>query len=769
MRRGVSAPAATPRLQTARASALLGAAVVMAALLLLVGLAMRRGINHDEHQFVASAALIEREGLLPWRDFAYFHVPTLSYLDAALFRFSDRLLLSARLLSVAASGTMLLLLMGTALRRLSTWPQSLRLGAGSLVTLLLILSPAFMHASGRAWNHDLPILLSMAAFLLLLWVLEHERAATWAAAAGLLLGLAVGTRLSFAPLMLPFALAALFWKVPARRFWLVGLWLAVGAAAGLLPTLWTAAQAPAQAWFGNFAYAALNTRYYRELEADAGAKLADFGWSLAQPGNLLLFLTVAVMLVRLHPWLRTPGARFWLLLWPFMLLGVLAPTPMQMQYVYVLLPFAALGLIMVLGHETQPGLALGLMTVAAVLPLILAAPRYAEGAQILFQPGEWSPNKVHARGALIRQLADSGGGGTIFTLSPVDPLEGGARIDPRTATGPFAWRVAALLSPQERATFRVFGDADLVATLDGSPPRALLTGMHDDDVEAEAAQVQWAQANGYISAPMPDEGILWLAPVAEWGGAIRLGAHTLPTAPIEPGEQFVATFYLQNSAPIAENLNVLVRALNVQGVELYRSEGWPYGSATSAWQVGELWLDGHTLSVPAEAVPGIYRVEMSFYDPASLVTLGGAVSIGHLLVQGADAPAEPRARFGDQIELLRATAPATARAGEPLPITLQWRARSAPSADYTIFVHLVAANGTLLAQQDQPPQAGFFPTSAWRAGWPVDDSITLELPADAPAGTAQLLIGLYERATGARLPVAAGGDSFPAATVEIIP
>ena len=56
------------------------AALVLALLLVLVwGLNMRRGLNHDEHQFVASGALIARDGLLPYRDFPYFHVPTLSF------------------------------------------------------------------------------------------------------------------------------------------------------------------------------------------------------------------------------------------------------------------------------------------------------------------------------------------------------------------------------------------------------------------------------------------------------------------------------------------------------------------------------------------------------------------------------------------------------------------------------------------------------------------------------------------------------------------
>ena len=73
--------------------------------LLLLGLNMRRGLNHDEHQFVAGATLVARNSLLPYRDFPYFHVPLLSLIYALLFQSWDRLLLTARVFSVAMVAT----------------------------------------------------------------------------------------------------------------------------------------------------------------------------------------------------------------------------------------------------------------------------------------------------------------------------------------------------------------------------------------------------------------------------------------------------------------------------------------------------------------------------------------------------------------------------------------------------------------------------------------------------------------------------------------
>lgn len=68
-------------------------------LVVLWAIAMGRELNVDEHQFVASGALLVREGLLPYRDYPFFHTPDLSFVYALLFHCTGFLLLSARLLS----------------------------------------------------------------------------------------------------------------------------------------------------------------------------------------------------------------------------------------------------------------------------------------------------------------------------------------------------------------------------------------------------------------------------------------------------------------------------------------------------------------------------------------------------------------------------------------------------------------------------------------------------------------------------------------------
>ena len=99
--------------------------------------------------------------------------------------------------------------------------------------------------------------------------------------------------------------------------------------------------------------------------------------------------------------------------------------------------------------------------------------------------------------------------------------------------------------------------------------------------------------------------------------------------------------------------------------------------------------------------------------------------------------------------------PATATPGAPVTLQFQWDALTTPAADYTLFVHVVDAAGTLVAQQDQPPLGGFAPTHTWQPGQRIADTVTLTLPPDLAPGNYTVRAGLY---TGdARLPVSQGG------------
>lgn len=97
-------------------------------------------------------------------------------------------------------------------------------------------------------------------------------------------------------------------------------------------------------------------------------------------------------------------------------------------------------------------------------------------------------------------------------------------------------------------------------------------------------------------------------------------------------------------------------------------------------------------------------------------------------------------------------------------VDLVWRADGAVQQEAKVFVHLYDAAGNLVAQHDSVPVNGTRPTTTWEAGETLVDRHGLALP-DQVAGPLQLVVGLYEPATGERLRTSDGRDTISVGSV----
>lgn len=114
----------------------------------------------------------------------------------------------------------------------------------------------------------------------------------------------------------------------------------------------------------------------------------------------------------------------------------------------------------------------------------------------------------------------------------------------------------------------------------------------------------------------------------------------------------------------------------------------------------------------------------------------------------------PLATFGDSFELLALeTAAPDYRPGEAVALRLRWRAMAEMPARYTVFVHLADAANPFYAGADSEPCQAEYPTDRWQTGEIIEHELTLTLPANLAPGRYDLLAGLYDWTTGARLPV----------------
>jgi hypothetical protein len=91
--------------------------------------------------------------------------------------------------------------------------------------------------------------------------------------------------------------------------------------------------------------------------------------------------------------------------------------------------------------------------------------------------------------------------------------------------------------------------------------------------------------------------------------------------------------------------------------------------------------------------------------------------------------------------------------GDTLSLTLYWQAIEPLKQDYTILVHLVRPDQTLLAQQDSPPLGNLYPTSQWTVGDLHLHQATVVIPTDTLPGEYDLFTGMYTYPDIQRLPV----------------
>lgn len=108
--------------------------------------------------------MLARDGLLPYHDYPYFHMPNLVLANALLFRLTDYYLLATRTFSVIGDWLLLAAVSLTALRLFSDRPGHELLGIGAGIVLLLGTSPMMVYTSGHAWNHDVPTALCVRLF-----------------------------------------------------------------------------------------------------------------------------------------------------------------------------------------------------------------------------------------------------------------------------------------------------------------------------------------------------------------------------------------------------------------------------------------------------------------------------------------------------------------------------------------------------------------------------------------------------------------------------
>ena len=245
-------------------------------------------------------------------------------------------------------------------------------------------------------------------------------------------------------------------------------------------------------------------------------------------------------------------------------------------------------------------------------------------------------------------------------------------------------------------------------------------------------------------------------------GPLSLVGLDQPVSTVNSGDPLPLTFYWRVTTPPT---TALLARLDLQGADgtvatlgtFVPGPAWTVGAA---WTIGAAWRLPRDFIVPPTLPTGMALLRLVLTDASGQNVLGQA-ELGPLQViapQRQFAIPAMRVRrdwqVGTSFRLLgfdrEPLAPAP---GQTLAVKLYWQSVAITDQAYKVFVHLLDANGQIVAQRDAVPRDGTRPTTSWLPGEVITDEYPLALPADLAAGTYTLQVGMYNTLTQERLPM----------------
>jgi len=251
--------------------------------------------------------------------------------------------------------------------------------------------------------------------------------------------------------------------------------------------------------------------------------------------------------------------------------------------------------------------------------------------------------------------------------------------------------------------------------------------------------------------------------------ALNLYTAAADHASAAPGDDVTVNFCWQFASPSVAAISADLTLLDADG-RLRAAQPFNLGGphAAGPWADGDVLRDQVIVRLPADLETGDYHWALTVADGAPLTFAPLAVTAPERIyapppgLESVAADLGPVTLFG----LLRPATP-VAPGGAPT-LTLVWRADELLATSFHVFVHLLAADGTLVAQSDGVPADWTRRTTGWLPGEFVRDLRALPLPADLPPGDYALWAGLYDPATGLRLtPPAYPDGRVPLGTLRV--
>ncbi|HEY3290713.1 MAG TPA: glycosyltransferase family 39 protein [Anaerolineae bacterium] len=251
---------------------------------------------------------------------------------------------------------------------------------------------------------------------------------------------------------------------------------------------------------------------------------------------------------------------------------------------------------------------------------------------------------------------------------------------------------------------------------------------------------------------MAERDLLPLTPVAQFENGIELAQVAIAPLRISSGDIVSVTMAWRVTRPVLLPSMLTLEAFDTNGRSLAKLDTRPLDGhkSTALWQVGDVYRETYGLSIAtvtgdAPLLADIYAGWHGAEPPYAVSGLVGSqrlsALIGRVKVRASSVPAAAPnvvgASYGGVISLDGYNLQGNS-------LTLHWRAIGRLPLDYQVFVHVLDAKGKSVGQADGPlPLAAVL----WDSGETILDRRQVSVPIDG-----SILVGVYDLATGARLP-----------------
>ncbi len=253
---------------------------------------------------------------------------------------------------------------------------------------------------------------------------------------------------------------------------------------------------------------------------------------------------------------------------------------------------------------------------------------------------------------------------------------------------------------------------------------------------------------------------------------VELLGYDLPTA-VEAGAQLPLLLYWRVSQPIRPDLlyAFFAHLLDRRGHVWAQADALGY--PVSSWIQGDLVIQWFDLTIPPDAAPLEYQVNIGIYDLITGERLvptveGVALAEGTLTsepffvtravppptVEELDIPRVRQADFDHQLNLLGCDlGPVEVNPGDTIHVSLYWQALAKPASDYRISLFFTDSAGNVWGELLRHPLDGDYPTTLWQKAEAVRDRFDLLIAPSASPGIHRLWVRLYDPTTQTYLPI----------------